>query len=100
MIVEKDQHLVYFPRNFSSCQQNYRLILDNEATNKIYVFDNLIDQSNTKLYYLFYLDFSDMPEGEYKYKIDNMAKGLLRIGHVKNEYTSNVNEDEIIIYRD
>lgn len=84
-ITEKStENVVFFPKNIQKSQQFHNILLHSELTNKDYIIDNLVDNDNLYDYYKFECNFSNIPDGEYKYIIDdNMATGLIILGNVK-----------------
>lgn len=67
------ENSVYFPQNiYTNNTDLYKLVLTDRGTNKEYVFDNLDDKHLVQYdYYSFFLNFKDLPEGEYEYKLES-----------------------------
>lgn len=66
--------------------KKYTLILQNKATNKEYIINELLNTSSTSLYYEFQ-DFqmpTDAPEGEYKYAL---------IWNIREDVTFDISDD-------
>lgn len=67
----------------------------------------LRDSGDYSDFYVFNTDFSELPDGEYKYKIDDYEKGLIIVGDLKvnskspndkDTYEQYENKDNIIYY--
>lgn len=89
MIIIKNKEVinsVNFPRSTSNSASIYNLVLTNIAQVKDYSFTGLTNTSNTNLFYQFTIDLSELPNGEYKYAINDKYIGLLRIGDYKPIY--------------
>lgn len=106
MIIIQDKNiesLVYFHKNlYSNNIDLYRLVLNDRATNKIYEFDNLEDNCSVNDFYTFFIDFSDLPEGEYEYKIFTneveVASGLIRLNALELDNVFYPKNNEYIAY--
>lgn len=103
-ITEKStENAVFFPKNIQNSQQFHKILLHSEFTNKDYIIDNLVDNDNLYDYYSFVCNFSEIPNGEYVYTVDDGdACGLLILGNLKStvesvEYETN---QKYIIYGD
>lgn len=68
---------------------------------------SLIDSGDYSDFYVFNADFKDIPDGEYKYIIDDYEKGLIIVGDLtvnsitpndKDTYNQYENKEEIIYY--
>lgn len=88
IIIERKniENSVYFPRNLYKNEENeYKLVLNNRATNKTYTFENLEDKKLWSIdYYVFFINFKDVPEDEYEYKIFTnkdveLASGIIKL---------------------
>ena len=93
-----DEKTVLIPKNKKSCKLDYKFLLKSELDNKFYGFD-VTDENYLSNYYSFSIDFSDIPNGEYTYQIDDEEKGLLRIGEIEydhTDYENNENNDYIV----
>ena len=72
IISNKDiENSVYFPRNlYTETNDVYTVVLNDRATNNKYTFNNLDDKHLVQFgFYTFFVDFSELPEGEYEYKL-------------------------------
>lgn len=72
-----------------------------ELTNKEYSFDGLTDGDDLADYYVFTLNLSDIPDGEYKYTIDDDACGLIILGDLQikaNNVVYDDNNNKFIVY--
>lgn len=80
------ENIVYFPKNQQSLIEKHIILLKSELTNEEYKLDNLTDLDDLYDYYVFNCNFSNIPDGEYKYIIDdNDACGLLILGKVESK---------------
>lgn len=101
MIIISDKNIensVYFPQNiYTNNNDVYTVVLDDRGTNKKYTFSGLDDKHLVQLsFYTFYINFSNVPEGEYEYTVidsndEVVARGLIRLNEL---------EQENIIYND
>lgn len=101
MIIVSNKNIensVYFPQNiYTDNTDIYKLILIDRGTNKQYTFENLDDKHLVQFdFYTFFINFSNLPEGEYEYTIfdsnnKTVGKGLIRLNEL---------EQENIIYND
>ena len=73
---------IYFPRTVNVNYETYDLTLISEITNKSYSFSGLTDESNSKNYFKFLVDFSQVDDGEYNFSISDVSSGLIRIGQI------------------
>ena len=95
------ENIVNFPKN-QNLEGDLILTLHSELTQKTYTF-NVADEGNSKRFYKFIVDFSEVDNGEYDYSINGLETGLIRIGLVSSstpeviEYTDEV---DIIQYRE
>ena len=76
------QITVKLPSNLTKSSKPI-LHLKNTETKKEYDIE-LEDESNSDLWYVSVVDFSNLTIGEYEYEIDG-NRGLLRIGEVMNK---------------
>ena len=83
------QITVKLPSNLTKSSKPI-LHLKNTETKKEYDIE-LDDESNSDLWYVSVVDFSNLTIGEYEYEIDG-NRGLLRIGEVMNKkvYDNNI----------
>ena len=83
------QITVKLPSNLTKSSKPI-LHLKNTETKKEYDIE-LYDESNSDLWYVSVVDFSNLTIGEYEYEIDG-NRGLLRIGEVMNKkvYDNNI----------
>lgn len=96
--------VVFFPKNSINLSKNHSILLKSELTNKEYILSDLEDKDNLVDYYKFICDFANIPDGEYIYKIDEDACGLLILGDLKSiiekvEYVEE-NNNKYIVYND
>lgn len=98
-IIDKNtQNLIYFPKNLNNFKEIHLITFTSEITNKSYSFD-VRDEDNLFDYYVFTLDLSDLPDGEYKYNIDEDACGLIILGDLTKINTIyDKNNNKYIIY--
>lgn len=95
------ENIVNFPKN-QNLEGDLILTLHSELTQKTYTF-NVADEGNSKRFYKFIVDFSEVDNGEYDYSINGLETGLIRIGLISSstpeviEYTDEV---DIIQYRE
>lgn len=91
--------MVYFPKNLVSIQIDHDLVLHSELSNETYTY-TVNDMKAFDDYYVFQLDLTNIPNGEYVYTIDtNKAKGLIIIGDYTVETKEYFNEQKIKSYR-
>lgn len=76
------QITVKIPSNLTKSSKPI-LHLKNTETKKEYDIE-LYDESNSDLWYVSMVDFSNLTVGEYEYEIDG-NRGILRIGEVMNK---------------
>jgi hypothetical protein len=89
MIIIENKNMensVYFPQNiYTSNTDIYTVVLFDRATNRKYTFSGLDDKHLVQFsFYTFFIDFTNIPEGEYEYSIiDSNSKtvgtGLIRL---------------------
>lgn len=105
------QQYVYFPKNSNVEADSFDLVLNSQVTQLDYEFTGLTDESRTKNYYKFYLDASQMNDGEYNYSIkangEVVATGIIKIGEVGddvpdrynyNPFSDEQSDNEIVQY--
>ena len=95
MIIVSNKNIensVYFPQNiYTDNNDIYKLILVDRGTNIQYTFENLDDKHLVQFdFYTFFIDFSNLPEGEYEYTIfdsneKTVSKGLIRLNELEQE---------------
>lgn len=97
---KSSQKLIYFPKNLNSSLSSHQILLKSELTNKEYLFSELLDKDGLVDYYSFILDITNIPDGEYKYYIDdNDACGLIIIGEPSSSSTSySEHNNKFIVY--
>jgi hypothetical protein len=98
MIIIKDKNIensVYFPQNiYTSNNDIYTLILNDRGTNKKYTFSGLSDRHLVSIsFYTFFINFSNIPEGEYEYSIldsneEIVSTGLIRLNELKSDIST------------
>lgn len=108
MIIVSDKNIensVYFPQNiYTNGTGLYTLRLVERGSNKSYGFESLEDKHLVQFgFYTFFLDFSDVPEGEYEYTITDsnnsvVGKGIIRLNQLEetNEYYNE--KTEYVVY--
>lgn len=99
------ENSVYFPQNIYTDNTNvYKLVLNDRGTNKQYEFVDLEDRHLVQYdFYSFFLNFSNLPEGEYEYTIfdsnDNVVgKGLIRLNELEENNVYYNKNNEFIAY--
>lgn len=97
------ENVVFFPKNLGKTGKIHTILLHSELTNEDYKFDDVLDTGDLIDYYVFTCDFSNIPDGEYKYNIDNDACGLIILGDLnKKTKEENVifteNNNKYIVY--
>lgn len=95
-IIEKTaENIVFFPKNTPNSTEKHSILLHSELTNEDYKLEDLIDNDTLYDYYKFNCNFSNIPDGEYKYIIDdNIATGLIILGNVKRTINEVVYSDD------
>lgn len=88
----------------TSLSERYNIKLENTTTHVCNGFLNVIDNSNSPLYYTFYINTSTLDAGEYEYKVlDDMeyevASGLLRIELHEIDTKTNPTEVKTVAYK-
>lgn len=86
---------VYFPKMRHLGITECNLVLRSELTLEEYEFFP-IDDGCLNDYYIFALDFSDVKDGEYRYTINTVDNGLIRIGEIKADKVQ-INKKETYI---
>lgn len=89
MIIIRDkmrENEVYFPKMRHFGITECCLTLKSEATLQEYEFFPE-DDGCLNDYYIFHINFSEIPDGEYRYNINVIDNGLIRIGEIKAEKT-------------
>lgn len=89
---------VKMPKNNSDLLSSYTLELKSQATNQSYSFSGLTDASGYTDYYTFSINFSDVKNGEYEYRIGK-DKGLIQIGKISHTHTSYKKDNTFIEYK-
>ena len=119
MIIVADknrENVVYFEKNCYKYIDGQFIIRDvdtsrwvirltDRATNKSYEFNKDDSFFASYGFYSFLLDFTDLPQGEYEYKVitDNdekniVAKGLIRLNELEPDFIANEINREYVIY--
>ena len=108
MIIVSNKNIensVYFPQNiYTYNNDTYKLVLNDRGTNKQYEFENLDDKHLVQYdFYSFFLNFSNLPEGEYEYTIydsnnDIVGKGIIRLNELEQENIYYNKNNEFIAY--
>lgn len=99
--IKTSANTINFPKN-QSLTGDLVLTLHSELTQRTFTF-NVTDEGNSKRFYKFTLDLSNVDNGEYDYNINNIETGLIRIGAIElstPEVVSFSDEVEIIQYGD
>lgn len=99
------ENSIYFPQNIYTDNTNlYKLVLNDRGTNKKYEFVDIEDRHLVQCdFYSFFLNFSNLPEGEYEYTIfdsnnDIVGKGLIRLNELEENNVSYNKNNEYIVY--
>ena len=86
------ENSVYFPQNiYTQNTDIYSIILFDRGTNKKYSFNDLEDRHLVPMsFYTFFINFTNVPSGEYEYSIlDSNAKivgnGIIRLGELERK---------------
>jgi len=86
------ENSVYFPQNiYTNNNDIYTVVLNDRGTNNKYTFSGLDDKHLVQFsFYTFFINFSNVPEGEYEYSIidsnnDIVATGIIRLNELENE---------------
>ncbi len=78
LVVNKDTpQTIYLPKNFSYWSNYYDLEVYSLVSNFRYLYSGLVDEGIYNNWYCFTLDFSELPLGEYQYKLRPKNTGLL-----------------------
>lgn len=91
-IANKGEVEVKIPRTSNKIQETYNILIESQATNQAYTFEDVVDTTSLRDYYTFTLDLSEIPDGEYEYNVSNLCEGLIQIGeisHTISAYTQN-----------
>ena len=99
--IKSSANTINFPKN-QSLTGDLVLTLHSELTQRTFTF-NVTDEGNSKRFYKFTLDLSEVSNGEYDYNINNIETGLIRIGAIElstPEVVSYSEEVNIIQYGD
>lgn len=93
------EKLVKFPKNLNNNLEKHKMVFKSEITNKEYSIEDLTDEGNLSDYYVFTLDLSQFDDGEYKYKIDEDACGLIILGELNpNNIEYKDNNNKYVVY--
>lgn len=108
MIIVSNKNMensVYFPQNiYTKNTDIYTIILNDRGTNKKYTFSGLEDIHLVSMsFYTFFINFTDVPEGEYEYSIfdsnnDVVGTGLIRLNELEQTNTVYNNNRTYIAY--
>ena len=86
------ENSVYFPQNiYTSNTDIYTVVLNDRGTNVKYTFSGLDDKHLVQFsFYTFFINFTNVPEGEYEYSIidsndDIVATGLIRLNELEQD---------------
>ena len=99
------ENSIYFPKNiYTKSTGIYKLVLSDRGTNKKYDFDGLEDKHLVEYdFYSFFVNFKNLPEGEYEYTIfdsnnDVVGKGIIRLNELEQENIYYNKNNEFIAY--
>lgn len=77
LVVNKDNpQTIYLPKNFSIYEYLFDLEVYSLVSNFRYLYSGIMDEGMYNNWYCFTLDFSDLPNGEYQYKLRPKANLL------------------------
>lgn len=77
LVVNKDNpQTIYLPKNFSIYEYQFDLEVYSLVSNFRYLYSGIYDEGVYNNWYCFTLDFSDLPNGEYQYKLRPKANLL------------------------
>lgn len=77
LVVDKTQpQTIYLPKNFSIYEYLFDLEVYSLVSNFRYLYSGIMDEGMYNNWYCFTLDFSDLPNGEYQYKLRPKANLL------------------------
>lgn len=77
LVVNKDKpQTIYLPKNFSIYEYQFDLEVYSLVSNYRYLYSGIIDEGIYNNWYAFTLDFSQLPLGEYQYKLRPKANLL------------------------
>lgn len=77
LVVNKDKpQTIYLPKNFSIYESYFDLEIYSLVSNFRYLYSGIIDEGIYNNWYAFTLDFSELPLGEYQYKLRPKANLL------------------------
>lgn len=97
-VINKDQiNNNFYPKCHQTCDKWHSIVFKQPTTNTHIEMD-VIDEGNLSDYYCFEIDYSRFEDGEYKYCIDGIEKGILRVGVVKPTTTSFEGNNQGVIY--
>ena len=86
LVVDKNvPQTVYLPKNFSDFGDFFDLEVYSLVSNFVYEFKNLRNQEFYNNWYCFTIDFSELPDGEYQYKL--RPKDMGRLGDFNNDFS-------------
>ncbi len=108
MIIVRDKNIensVYFPQNiYTNSNGFYSLRIIERGSNQSYNFNRLEDRHLVQFgFYTFFLDFSDVPEGEYEYTITDsnnsvVGKGIIRLNQLEDSNQYYTEKTDYIVY--
>ena len=100
MIIVKDNlsaSTIYVPCNTPKrCEENQHTLVISSPKN-VYSFD-LEDEDLLSDFYVFTLDLSEIPSGEYTYEVGCDSSGIIRIGDYVDENKQYASNRKIIEY--
>lgn len=77
LIIDKESpQTIYLPKNFSIYEYQFDLEVYSLVSNYRYLYSGIIDEGMYNNWFCFTLNFKDLPNGEYQYKLRPKASGL------------------------
>ena len=108
MIIVRDKNIensVYFPQNiYTHTNGFYSIQMIERGSNRSFVFNRLEDRHLVQFgFYTFFLDFSNVPEGEYEYTITDsnnsvVGKGIIRLNQLEDSNQYYTEKTDYIVY--
>lgn len=77
VINKSEPQTIYLPKNFSAYEELFDLEVYSLVSNYRYLYSGIVDEGFYNNWYCFTLDFSNLPLGEYQYKLRPKDTGLL-----------------------
>lgn len=90
---------VILPKNTPQFTQNHTFSMYSEMTNDEYSLE-CVDEGGLSDFFVFTMDLTNIPDGEYRYRIDEDACGLIILGELAYNNTSytDENNNKFIVY--